>query len=192
MTCVKEGAAGEELSDLPDFGTEIMQLAFLLLFIAAPLLELAVLIRVGQIIGVAATLAIVIGTAFLGLFVFRLQGFGVLNRARQALQEGKAPVIPVFDGSLLAMAGGLLILPGLIGDTIGLLLLIPPFRRMVAGWIVGRATAEGASRAKVFTVRRRKARTGEHGQERASEKPGPVIEGEYTRLDETGDKRDRT
>jgi UPF0716 protein FxsA len=169
-----------------------MQFAFLLLFIAAPLLELAVLIRVGQAIGVAATLAIVIGTAFLGLFVFRLQGFRVLNRARQALQEGTPPVIPVLDGSLLAMAGGLLILPGLIGDAIGLLLLIPPLRRLVAAWIVGRATVEGASRVKVFTVRRRTARTGDRGTDRATDKAGPVIEGEYTRIDDPGDKRDRS
>ena len=166
-----------------------MQLILLLLFIAAPLLELAVLIRVGQSIGVAATLALVIGSAILGLFVVRLQGFAVFGRMRETIAEGRPPVLPMTEGALLLLAGVLLILPGLIGDTIGLLLLVPPLRRLIATWMIGRAAATGSVNVKIFTKNHRNR----PGQPQKPEKAGsgPVIEGEYTRVDEPPSDPDR-
>ena len=165
-----------------------MPLVFLLLFIAAPLVELAVLIRVGQAIGIAATLAIVIGSAILGLFVVRLQGFTVFGRMRETLAEGQPPVVPMAEGALLLQAGILLILPGLIGDTIGLLLLIPPLRQLIATWMISRAAAKGSVNVEIFTKKPWR-RSGSKDQ-RDDGKSGPVIEGEYTRVDEKRDDRD--
>lgn len=163
-----------------------MQFIFLLLFIAAPLLELAVLIRVGQSIGVVATLAIVIGSAILGMFVVRLQGFSVFNRMRETVAEGRPPVLPMTEGALLLLSGILLILPGLIGDTIGLLLLIPPLRRLVATWMISRSAVD----VEVFT-RNPWNRTRDK-QKPENARSGPVIEGEYTRIDDPrGDRPDR-
>jgi len=161
-----------------------MRLVFLLILVALPLLELAVLIRVGQIIGVAATLAIVIGTAVLGFMMLRRQGFTIVTRARQAVASGIPPVLPVAEGALVFFAGFLLILPGLIGDAIGLILLVPPVRRSIAAWSLGRFAAEGIARVRVFTGSRR---DGKPQQEPARQKPGQIIEGEYTRVDETRD-----
>lgn len=171
-----------------------MRLAFLLILVAYPLLELAVLIRVGQIIGVAPTLAIVIGTALLGLVTIKQQGFNMVRRARQALASGTPPVLPVAEGALVYLAGFLLVLPGLIGDAFGLLLLIPPVRRAIAAWSLGRFASEGATRIRVFTtgIRRGKQGPGSGSSEPDRRKPGPIIEGEYTRIDEDHDNRRKT
>lgn len=167
-----------------------MRLALLLILVAIPLLELAVLIRVGQVIGVAATLALVVGTALLGLVVVRQQGFTIVARARQAIASGRPPIMPVVDGTLVFVAGALLILPGLIGDAIGLMLLISPVRQAIAAWSLGRLASGGAARVKIFTWPREDRQTGQQGRrEPRPQKPGPLIEGEYTRIDDPEDDR---
>jgi UPF0716 protein FxsA len=132
------------------------------------------------LIGVGYTLALVIGSAVLGVIVVRLQGFAILSRARQSLADGRPPLVPVAEGVLLLLAGILLILPGLIGDAIGLVLLIPPLRRLIAIWSIRQFTREGAARVTVFTTKR--WRGGKRQQQ--PRRPGPVIEGEFTRIDE--------
>lgn len=169
----------------------MFRLAILLVFIAVPLLELAVLIRVGQLIGVAATIGIVIGTALLGLVMVKREGLSMVTRARQALATGNPPIMPVAEGALVFFAGALLILPGLIGDTIGLVLLIPPVRRALAAWSLGRFATAGASRIRVFTSRGRRADRTNDGPARP-QKPGPIIEGEYTRIEDADDDERRT
>ncbi|HEX7073506.1 MAG TPA: FxsA family protein [Hyphomicrobiaceae bacterium] len=167
----------------------MIRLTFLLLFVGYPLLELAVLIRVGQSIGVAATLAIVIGTAILGLVTLKREGFAMMSRARQALAQGSPPIMPVAEGSLAFLAAVLLILPGLIGDTVGLLFLIPPVRHAFAAWSLGRFASAGATRIRVFTTGRPHGGSGAGRRQSDPRKPGPVIEGEYTRVDEDSDDR---
>ena len=166
----------------------MIRLVLLILFIAVPLLELAVLIRVGQVIGVAATIGIVVATAVLGLIMVKREGFSMVTRARQALATGNPPIMPVAEGALVFFGGALLILPGLIGDTIGLILLIPPVRRAIAAWSLGRFASAGASRIRVFTVRRRRPDPRDSGTAR-TDKPGLVIEGEYTRIDDSENDR---
>lgn len=167
----------------------MIQLAFLLLFIAYPLIELAVLLWVGRQIGVAATLAIVIGSAILGLITVQRQGFSIVTRAQNALARGEAPVLPVAEGAFLFIAGILLILPGLIGDAVGLLLLIPPVRKAVAAWSLGRFATASITRIRVF---RQNASRGDpthrNGRPTGSEKLGPIIDGEYKRLDDSDDE----
>lgn len=166
-----------------------MRLALLLVFVAYPLLELAVLIRVGQSIGVMATIAIVLATAALGMVTASRQGFTIVTRARETVASGRAPIQPVAEGALVFFAGALLILPGLIGDALGLLLLIPPVRSAVAAWSIGKATSAGASRVRVFVGRRRQETPQNPERQARPEKPGPIIEGEYTRLDDSDDAR---
>ena len=171
-----------------------MRLAIFLILIAYPLLELAVLIRVGQAIGVVPTIAIVIGTALLGLLTLRRQGFAMASQARQTLASGFPAVFSVAEGSLVFFASLLLILPGLIGDVIGLLLLIPPIRRVIATWSLGRFAQEGAAKVKVYTFGGRSdgARPADRRQPQR-QKPGPIIEGDYKRIDEPHeDRRDKS
>ena len=168
-------------------GELMIRVVFLLVFIAIPLLELAVLIRVGQHIGVAATIGIVVATAILGLLVVRREGLSMVTRARQALATGNPPIMPVAEGALVFLSGALLILPGLIGDSIGIVLLIPPVRRAVAVWALGRFATAGATRIRIFTSGERRPDRRNGGSARP-QKPGPIIEGEYTRIDDADDE----
>ena len=172
----------------------MIRLAFLLLFIAYPLIELAVLIWVGQRIGVAATLAIVIGSAILGLLTVKRQGFSIFTRAQSALARGEAPVMPVAEGALVFVAGALLILPGLVGDAIGLFLLIPPIRKAFLTWSLGRLATASVTRIRVFTQNARRGDpTHRNNRQSRPEKLGPIIEGEYRRLDDPdGDPQNRS
>ena len=109
-----------------------------LLLIVLPVAELALLIRIGQAIGVWATIALVIGMALAGLFLLSRQSFSVFRQSLEAMGEGRPPVAHVVDGLFLVLAGFLLLLPGLISDAVALTLLIPPLRRAVAGWALKR------------------------------------------------------
>jgi UPF0716 protein FxsA len=120
-----------------------MQIVLFLIFIAVPIVEIALFIQAGQLIGFWPTIAITIGTAIAGSFLMRVQGFATLNRFSQAAQRGEVPVTPVIDGIGIFAAGLLLLTPGLFTDAIGLLLFVPPFRRALAKWAFGRALESG-------------------------------------------------
>jgi UPF0716 protein FxsA len=171
-----------------------MRIALLLVLIAFPLLELVILIRTGQAIGVWPTVAIVLGTAFLGATMLRWQGFQVLNKLSADLEAGRPPLEPIADGAMLLVAGALLISPGLLTDACGILLLIPPVRAAIRHFVGHRIL----NSPHVFTevVTRRRTTTRDDGgfsrpRPGARDEPGPIIEGDYERLDETGRDPDR-
>jgi UPF0716 protein FxsA len=103
----------------------------LVALIGIPLAEIAVFIAVGDRIGVAWTLALILLTAVTGVAILRRQGFAVLRRAQQQLDQGTAPVFEVFEGLCLLVGGALLLTPGFITDTLGALLLVPPVRHLL-------------------------------------------------------------
>ena len=105
-----------------------MGLLILLMLIGIPILEITLLIDVGEQIGLFSTLSIIILTAIAGTVLLRWQGLSVLARAQKSLRENYFPMEEVFDGLYLVFAGFLLLTPGLITDTIGLLLFFPPFQ----------------------------------------------------------------
>ncbi|MEZ5851070.1 MAG: FxsA family protein [Hyphomicrobiaceae bacterium] len=155
-----------------------MRLPLFLLVFATPLIELAVLIVVGQRIGLWWTLAIVIGTGVLGVAVLMENGVSAPLRIREAMGKGEAPLAPMLEGALVVMAGILLLTPGLIADAVGVLLLIPPLRRLFSRWAVRH----------LFPLMDVEVRTS-HAQgtyRRRDDGPGggDVIEGEFERLDE--------
>lgn len=109
-----------------------MMWVFALLF-AWPMLEIGLFVGVGGAIGLWPTLAVVIGTALLGMTLIRRQGLHVLRE----VQQGGAvdPISPLAHAALTVLAGILLILPGFFTDALGLLLLIPLVRRgVIAGF----------------------------------------------------------
>lgn len=101
------------------------------LFIVVPLLELYVLIQVGTGIGGLSTILLCLFTAALGGLLIRWQGLRTLLSAQQELLQGGLPAAHVLHGILLAIAGLLLFLPGLITDTLGFLLLVPFLRDQI-------------------------------------------------------------
>jgi UPF0716 protein FxsA len=100
----------------------------LLAFIIVPLAEIAVLIKVGGVIGLVPTLALIVLTAVVGTWMLRRQGFSVLARAQRQLEQGVMPVAEVFEGLCLLVAGALLLTPGFLTDAAGALLLVPQVR----------------------------------------------------------------
>jgi UPF0716 protein FxsA len=163
-----------------------MRFALLLLLLALPLIELAILIKVGGIIGIWWTLAIIVGTAVAGTAILYEQGFAVMRRTHASLSRGEPPIGPMVDGMFLALAGTLLILPGFIGDTFGLLLLIPPLRRLIArsvfSVLLGSGNVEFEMRTSTRDGGHRTRKGG--GRDDDSHSNGPVIEGEFERLEE--------
>lgn len=100
----------------------------LVLFIGIPLAELALLIEVGQRIGVLATVFLVILTGFAGAYLTKMQGFSILFQIRGQLQRGEFPGDSLIEGGLILAGGLTLLTPGLITDTLGFLCLLPPTR----------------------------------------------------------------
>jgi len=101
----------------------------IILFLLVPLIELYVMIEVGQDIGAISTIALTLFTAAFGLMLTRLQGLSVLLRVRETMQRGEVPALEVLEGAALMLAGLMLFLPGFITDTLGFILLIAPIRR---------------------------------------------------------------
>lgn len=174
-----------------------MRLGLLLLLAAVPFLEIALLIKVGQAIGFWPTLLLIVLSASFGSYVLYAQGFQVLGRAMATIQRGKSPMAPVIDGIFILLAGVLLIMPGFLTDAAGLALLVPYLRHRFAVWCLKGLVRSPELRAFLFGERappsgRGSAGTGETGRSHADGRPrqsqfdgdGPIIEGEFERLDE--------
>lgn len=100
----------------------------LLLFIITPLIELIVLLEVGERIGAMNTIVVVILTGILGAYLTRMQGFNILIQIRQQLQNGQFPGDSLIEGVIILVGGLTLLTPGFITDALGFLCLIPPSR----------------------------------------------------------------
>jgi UPF0716 protein FxsA len=133
------------------------------LFIVVPVVELYVIIQIGELIGLWATLALLLADALLGSLLLRHQGRGAWRRFNEAIAQRRFPGKEVADGLLIAVGGTLLLTPGFLSDIVGAILLIPPtralVRRLMRGWAARRfvvmggpagatyGAASGASRA---------------------------------------------
>lgn len=100
----------------------------LLIFIVVPLLELYILIKIGQLLGAGVTIALVVVTGILGAIFVRAQGFSLITKVKRDLNEGRLPHKRLLEGVCILASGLLLLTPGLLTDLAGFLLLIPPLR----------------------------------------------------------------
>src|SRR3954453_2983920 len=103
----------------------------LIIFVLVAITGLAVIIQVGQEIGVWWTIAILIADAVLGSLLLRSQGRIAWRRFNVALQAGRPPAREVVDGVLVIFGGAFLLTPGFITDIVGAVFLIPPTRAIV-------------------------------------------------------------
>jgi UPF0716 protein FxsA len=115
-----------------------MPLVLILLFIVVPIVELFVIIQVGEAIGVLPTIALLIADSVLGSMLMRSQGRTAWWRFNAALAEGRIPHREVLDGALVIFGGALLLTPGFVTDIFGLVFLLPPTRALVRGVIARR------------------------------------------------------
>jgi UPF0716 protein FxsA len=96
-----------------------------LIFAIVPVIELALLIKIGSIIGTLNTIAIVILTAIIGAYMVKLEGLGVMYRIQKNMQEGIFPGEELINGMMILIAGALLLTPGFFTDIIGFLMVFP-------------------------------------------------------------------
>ncbi|MGL6208851.1 MAG: FxsA family protein [Paracoccaceae bacterium] len=117
--------------------------------IAVPLIEIALFVTVGGWLGLWLTLLVVIGTGILGVLILRRQGAQAMAELRRATTVRPDALGSMADGALIGLAAVLLILPGFLTDTLGLLLLVPPLRNLLIGYFASRvhvsASGFGAS-----------------------------------------------
>jgi UPF0716 protein FxsA len=118
-------------------------LAFL--FLIVPLIEIAILIQVGQVIGVGWTIVLLIAMSIAGGVLAKREGLAVWKRFRAALNRGELPSKEMVDGVLVLFGAALLLTPGFLSDFFGLILLVPPSRAAVrrlvmrsSGWLVAK------------------------------------------------------
>ncbi|WP_435104986.1 FxsA family protein [Arhodomonas sp. AD133] len=100
-----------------------------LLFVVVPLVEIYLLIQVGQVIGALPTIALCVLTAIIGGQLLRQQGLATLSRARANMDRGSLPAMELLEGIALAVGGALLLTPGFFTDAIGFACLIPYSRQ---------------------------------------------------------------
>jgi len=106
-------------------------LALLALFIVVPIVELYLILKVGDAIGAVWTIALLAADSVLGTVLLRTQGRSVWRRFNEALSAGRMPHREVVDGVLVIFGGAFLITPGFLTDIVGLLLLLPPTRAVI-------------------------------------------------------------
>lgn len=127
-----------------------MVLLFALLFIVAPLVELAVIVQVAGSIGVLNTIGLLVAVSVIGAWLAKSAGVVALRRIQAALDRGEIPSREVADGALILLAGALMIAPGFISDAVALLLLIPPTRAIVRRVLMRSLGTRARARVSVF------------------------------------------
>lgn len=185
----------------------------LILFIGVPLLEIYLFAQVGDAIGALNTVALVILTAVIGVYMLRVQGLSTWMRVQQAMAQGQPPAIEMIEGLILLVCGALLLTPGFFTDTLGFLMLVPGLRHQIARAVVARGMMGGFSggvgggfgggfgggQADPFTSRTHqveeeveiiveprhpKGPGSNRARSNTQSRPGDIIDGEYRREDD--------
>jgi len=110
------------------------------------------LLRIGQRIGPAATLALVIGTGAAGALLARRAGVRALNRVRMDMERGVVPTDSLLDGLIILVAGVMLITPGALTDLVALTLMTPLGRRPVRAALKRRFAQAMSERSGIVEV----------------------------------------
>ncbi len=137
------------------------------LFVVVPLVEVYVLVQVGQVIGAWWTIALLVLDSLIGSWLIKREGGRAWSALRTALQQGRVPAREIADGGLVLVGGTLMLTPGFVTDVLGILLIVPltrPFFRRLLTRVV-------ADRLVVLPV---------HGTQ-TQRRPGPggsVVQGE--------------
>lgn len=142
----------------------------LLIILAVPLIEIGLFVQIGGMIGMWATIAWVIVSAGLGIVVLKgVASLGSVSLSRD-MHELSDPVSPLAHRVMVAVGGGLLLLPGFLTDAIGLLLLVPPFRQVIIN-LIGRRLKQTRGATVETTIIEGEWREVEPGTPTGNDKP---------------------
>lgn len=144
----------------------------LLAFVGVPLIEIALFVQIGGIIGLWPTLLVVLITAMLGTFLVRTQGLMALGNLQRSFAELDDPTEPLAHGAMILVAGALLLTPGFFTDAVGFALLMPPVRMAVFKYLRSKVRVQSFSMG------------GMDQKPRHPQQHSDVIDGEYTEVDQ--------
>ncbi|CCO47827.1 putative FxsA cytoplasmic membrane protein [Vibrio nigripulchritudo SOn1] len=164
----------------------------LLLFIAVPIIEIALFIQVGGFLGFWTTIGLVLLTAFAGASLVRSQGLQTLMSVQSRLQQGELPAQQIVEGVMLAVAGVLLLTPGFMTDALGMLVLLPAPRAVIAKQLMSKVKVQNFGNGGGFHAQ------GGFGQQNPFEhdpfqrggdnSKGNTFEGEFERKEDDDDR----
>jgi UPF0716 protein FxsA len=144
------------------------------LFVVVPLLEIYLVIQVGQAIGAAWTVALLVLDSILGAVLLKREGAAAWRALRDALSSYRMPARELADGALVLVGGTLLLTPGFLSDVLGFLFILPftrPVARRVLTTLISRKFLTSDGRSSDGTRTRR-------SQARQSPGPDSVVQGE--------------
>jgi len=146
-----------------------------LAFLLVPILEIALFIQVGGLIGLWPTLAIVVLTAVLGTWLVRSQGRLAMGQVQQAFSTLDDPTEPLAHGAMILFSGALLLTPGFFTDAVGFALLVPGIRVAVFRYLRSKVTVASFQMGPDPRFQSRHPGF----DPRSPGGPGDVIDGEY-------------
>jgi UPF0716 protein FxsA len=119
----------------------------LVAFIVVPIVEIYVIIQVGQVIGPWWTILLLIADSILGSWLIKREGGRAWRALRTALDSGRMPAKELADGALILIGGTLMLSPGFVTDAFGILFILPMtrplFRRVLTGVVTRRLVVLG-------------------------------------------------
>ncbi len=121
-----------------------MGLLLVLLFLVVPVLEIYVIVQVGQLIGAVPTVLLLLAESLFGAWLVRREGSRAWRTLRSAITSGQLPSRELADAALVLVGGTLLLTPGFVTDVVGFFVVLPltrPLaRRLLAAFVARRAT----------------------------------------------------
>ncbi len=160
------------------------------LFIIIPIIEISVLMQVGELLGMWPTIGVVILSAWIGAKYVRQQGLATLQSVQTKMAQGEMPSSEIVTGLMLLVAGVLLVTPGFVTDIFGLSLLVPSIRQAIAASVqkhikVNSHVAGNSAGASFYTGNTyENEEFSQAPKQESKEIPhhhGEIIDGEYTR-----------
>src|SRR5688500_17983189 len=121
-----------------------MGVALLVLFLVVPIVEIYVIVQVGQQIGALPTIALLLVESAIGAWLVKHEGRRAWQALRAAVGTGRLPSAELADAALVLVGGTLLLTPGFVTDVFGFFLILPmtrPLARRALGWFVARRAA---------------------------------------------------
>ncbi|CAK0767196.1 FxsA family protein [Gammaproteobacteria bacterium] len=107
-------------------------------FLLLPIADITLLVKIGGLIGVLPTVALVLLAASAGSWLLRRQGLATLDRVRESVARGELPASQLLEGVVLLISAALFIAPGFLTDLVAVIGVIPPLRRRLVAWVLRR------------------------------------------------------
>ena len=123
---------------------------FIVFFLILPIIEIWALIKLGNYFGFFGTLALIIGTAIIGIYIAKQQGLGIIFSLQSKLSQGRQALPEIVEGIALLLGALFFIIPGAVTDLFGIIFIIPSLRRYLLKLAVNKIIDELRKREKRY------------------------------------------